>query len=85
MPLNRSVCNVELRGNLFGGNGIVRYDQSQYLFLVGGQIIHHWRLCLCHVAGNGYSRATKTDSPRKHISTNNETHIAPYQQFNLNL
>lgn len=72
MPLNRSACNAELRGNLFGGNGIVRYNQSQYLILEGSQIIHHGRLCQCRIAGNGYSRAAKTDSTDKHISTNNE-------------
>ena len=72
MPLNRSARNAELRGNLFGGNGIVRYNQSQYLILEGSQIIHHGRLCQCRIAGNGYSRAAKTDSTHKHISTNNE-------------
>ena len=49
MPLNRSACNAELRGNLFDGNGIVRYNQSQYLILEGSQIIHHRRLCQCRI------------------------------------
>ena len=72
MPLNRSAGNAELRGNLFDGNGIVRYNQSQYLILEGSQIIHHGRLYQCRIAGNGYSRAAKTDSTHKHISTNND-------------